>query len=144
MRTGFAWLLAVVLCCGAGCSGSGMELAEVSGTVQLDGQLIEEGSIQFIPVDGTNGPGAGGIIKNGRYRITRDKGVVVGRNRVELRAFRKASRMVADPTGKPGTRTEERVQAFPPDFNDQSTVVKDIVSGSNTMDFDVQTKLKGK
>src|SRR5262245_13602942 len=114
--------------------------AEVSGTVQLDGQPIEEGSIQFIPVEGTTGPSAGGTITNGQYHIPRDKGVTVGKNRVELRAFKKTGRKVQDPTGPPGTLADERIQAFPPEFNDKSTVVKDVRTGSNTIHFDVQTR----
>jgi hypothetical protein len=120
-----------------GCSG---QRADVSGSVQLDGQPVDEGSIQFIPVEGTAGPSAGGIIKDGRYHVTRDKGVTVGKNRVELRAFRKSGRKVQDPTGLPGVKTEERVQAFPPEYNDRSTVVKEVRAGSNTIDFDVHTQ----
>lgn len=120
-----------------GCSG---QRADVSGSVRLDGQPVDEGSIQFIPVEGTAGPGAGGIIKDGRYHITRDKGVTAGKNRVELRAFRKSGRKVQDPTGLPGVKAEERVQAFPPEYNDRSTVVKEVRSGSNTIDFDVHTR----
>ena len=144
MRTGPTCLLAVGLLSLVGCSGSGPQLAEVSGTVQLDGQLIEEGSIQFIPVEGTTGPGAGGVIRNGNYLIAREKGVTVGMNRVELRAFGKTDRKVVDPTGRPGAMTEERVQVFPPAYNDKSTVVKEIQAGSNTVNFEVETKPKGK
>ena len=50
----------------AGCSGNE---AEVSGTVRLDGELIQEGSINFIPVEGTKGPGVGAVIKDGKYHI---------------------------------------------------------------------------
>jgi hypothetical protein len=126
------------------CADSGPELAEVAGSVQLDGRPLEEGSIQFIPVEGTKGPGAGGIVANGKYRIARAKGVTVGRNRVELRGFRTTGRKVQDPTGPPGALAEERVQAFPAEYNDRSTVVKDIQAGSNTIDFDVYSKPKGK
>jgi hypothetical protein len=121
----------------AGCSG---QRADVSGTVQLDGQPVDEGAIQFIPVEGTTGPSAGGIIKDGRYHITGDRGVTVGKNRVELRAFRNTGRKVQDPTGLPGVKTDERVQAFPPEYNDRSTVVKEVHTGSNTIDFAVRTK----
>jgi len=48
-----------------GC-GDGPRMAEVKGTVQYDGQLIDEGTIQFTPLDG-KGPTAGGDIKDGKY-----------------------------------------------------------------------------
>jgi hypothetical protein len=144
MRTGFRSLLALGLLGLLGCSSSGPELAEVSGTVTLDDQLVEEGSIQFIPVEGTTGPAAGETIKNGRYRIARSKGAVVGKNRVEVRAFRYSGRKVPDPTGPPGALTEERIQAFPPEYNDNPTVIKEIHAGSNTVDIDAKSRAGGK
>ena len=125
----------------AGCSGNE---AEVSGTVRLDGELIQEGSINFIPVEGTKGPGVGAVIKDGKYHIPRSRGVTVGKNRVELRAFKSTGKKVQDPTGPPGVLVEARVPAFPPEYNDQSTVVKEIQAGPNTIDFDVPAKRPGK
>src|SRR5262245_62012346 len=124
-----------------GCSGSS-STAEVSGTVKLDGQLIEEGSIQFIPVDGTTGPSAGAAIRNGQYHIPRAQGAAIGKNRVELRSFKMSGKKIQEPTAPPGTLTEARVQAFPPEYNDASTVVKEIQAGGNTIDFDVSSKPK--
>jgi hypothetical protein len=132
----FCCLTAVLLFL-AGCSG---QRAEVSGTVRLDGLAIEEGAIQFIPVEGTTGPSAGGVIKDGHYHIAQSKGVTIGKNRVELRAFRKTGRKVSDPTGPPGSITDERVQAFPPEYNERGTVIREVRAGSNTIDFDVRTK----
>ena len=126
--------LATALLLFAGCSA---DKAEVSGTVRLDGTLIEEGSINFIPVGGTTGPGAGAVITNGKYHIAPSTGVTVGKNRVELRAFKTTGRKVIDPTGRPGTFTQERVPAFPPEYNDDSKLVEEIHQGSNTLDFDI-------
>jgi hypothetical protein len=144
LRTNHLSSLAFCILCFLGCADSGPPRAEVSGTVLLDGRPIEEGSIHFIPVQGTRGPGAGEIIRDGKYHIPRKEGVTVGTNRVELRAFKNAGTKIQDPTAPPGVRTEARVQAFPPEFNDRSTVVKEIRAGSNTIDFDVDTKGKGK
>jgi hypothetical protein len=125
-----------------GCSSSNR--AEVSGTVLLDGQPIEEGSIQFIPTEGTTGPSTGGVITKGKYYIASRDGAIVGKNRVELRSFKMSDKKIQDPTAPPGTLTAMRVQAFPPEYNEQSKVVKEIRPGSNTIDFDVVTKGKGK
>src|SRR5262245_62156922 len=141
MRAASAGILAICLCCALGCGGAA-DLAEVSGTVKLDGDFIEEGAIQFIPIDGTTGPSAGSDIKDGKYHIARAKGVVVGKNRVELRAFRKSGKMVADATGPAGAKTEERIQVFPPEYNVESKEVREVKSGSNTIDFDVKVKTK--
>jgi hypothetical protein len=144
MRTIHLGSSALCMLCFLGCADSGPLTAEVSGTVRLDGRPIEEGSIQFIPVEGSKGPSAGGVIQDGKYHIPRKKGVTVGTNRVELRAFKNAGTKIQDPTAPPGVRTEARVQAFPPEFNDRSTVVKEIQAGSNAIDFDVDTRGKGR
>jgi hypothetical protein len=125
-----------------GCSGDG--LSEVTGTVRLNGEPVPEGAITFIPVEGNTGPGAGAVIENGKYQIRRDKGVSPGKNRVEIRAFRGSGRKVQDPTAKPGVLTEERVPAFPPEFNDKSTLVRDVKRGSDTIDFDITVPEPGK
>jgi len=133
--------LIAVLLLSAGCS---KNLAEVSGTVTLDGQPVEEGSINFIPIEGNTGAGAGAIITKGRYHIASEKGVSPGKNRVEIRAFKNSGKRMIDPTGAPGAMTEERVPAFPPEYNDQSTLVREVKAGSNTFDFEAQTKKEKK
>ena len=128
-------LSATFLCTALGCSGD--HRSEVSGTVKVNGQPIVEGAINFIPIDGNKGAGAGATITDGRYHIPRSAGVAAGKNRVELRAFKNTGRKVQDPTGKPGTLAEERVLLFPPEYNDRSTLVRDVKSGSDTIDFDI-------
>jgi hypothetical protein len=134
--------LAAALVLLVGCSAN--DKAEVSGTVRLDGELVEEGSINFIPVQGTTGPGAGAVIQNGKYHIPASRGVTVGKNRVELRAFKRTGKKVQDAAGRPGDLTEERVPAFPPEYNDNSTLVKEVRARTNTIDFDVRTQPAGK
>jgi hypothetical protein len=130
-----AIIVAISLCGALGCSGDNR--SEVSGTVTLNGQPVTEGAINFIPIDGNRGAGAGASITNGKYHVPRSAGVAPGKNRVELRAFRPTGRKVQDPTGKPGVLTDERVMAFPPEFNDRSTLVREVRSGSDTIDFDI-------
>ncbi len=144
MRTNYHRGLAATLVLLVGCADSGPDRAEVFGTVLLDGQPVKEGSINFIPIEGTKGPGAGGVISDGHYLISRANGVTVGKNRVELRAFKMTGRKVQDPTGRPGVLTAERVSAFPPEYNDKSTLVRDIHSGPNEVNFDVRTRGKAK
>jgi len=132
------WMIAGALIV-PGCSESGLQMADVSGTVRLNGKLVDEGAIQFIPADGASGPSAGAIIKNGHYHIDRKNGAMVGKNRVELRAFTETGNTVQDPMAPQGIKTAERVPAFPPEFNDQTTLTREVKSGSNTIDFDIQT-----
>jgi hypothetical protein len=129
-------LTATCFCAALGCSGD--HRSEVSGTVKVNGQPVAEGAINFIPVEGNKGAGTGATITDGKYHIPRSAGVAAGKNRVELRAFKNTGRKVQDPTGKPGTLTDERVMIFPPEYNDRSTLVREVQSGSDTIDFDIR------
>jgi hypothetical protein len=52
----------------------------VSGTVWLDNEPLPRGSIAWIPIEGTPGPGGGGEINNeGKYEL---RGLRPGRYRV--------------------------------------------------------------
>jgi hypothetical protein len=128
-------LSAICLCAALGCSGDNR--SEVSGTVRVNGQPLAEGAINFIPIEGNKGAGTGATVTDGKYHIPRSAGVVAGKNRVELRAFKNSGRKVQDATAKPGTLTDERVMLFPPEYNDRSTLVRDVKSGSDTIDFDI-------
>ena len=87
----------------------------------VDGQPMAEGSISFLPTEGATGPSAGGIIRDGEYRIPAATGPVVGRSRVEIRGFRQTGKTVRD-VWKPGQNVAERVIALGPEFNDRSTL----------------------
>jgi hypothetical protein len=123
-----------------GCGKKGPQRAAVSGHVTLDGQPINEGVIQFLPIEGTIGPEAGGVIANGQYDIVQQHGPVVGKARVELRASKKTGRKIQDPTGRPGTLTDEYTEMFPPNSNTNSSLVREIKDGLNKLDFDIRTK----
>jgi hypothetical protein len=77
----------------AGCSGSGPKLAQVEGTVTLDGKPLANKSLMFTPIEGTEGNGAGGSSDAaGKYTLnamisgaTRDyPGIAPGRYRVTV------------------------------------------------------------
>ncbi len=133
----FCWLAAALAALvGSGCSHSGPQRAAVRGKVVVDGQPMAEGSISFLPTEGATGPSAGGIIRDGEYRIPAASGPVVGRSRVEIRGFRQTGKTVRD-VWKPGQNVAERVIALGPEFNDRSTLTRDIQAGDNQLDFDL-------
>ena len=82
MRLTAAVLVVVV----SGCGASGLGVS-VSGKASLDDRPIQDGTIQFVPIEGTQGPTAGGTIKNGTYNISRDGGPVPGKYRIEISSF---------------------------------------------------------
>jgi hypothetical protein len=105
-------------------------LAGVSGKVTLDGQPLPYATVRFIPLEEgkqTERKGASvalGITdENGQYRLFYIKdtaGAAIGPSRVEIEA--------KDKTGR------ERVR---PEFNVQSTLQREVKSGSQQLDFDV-------
>lgn len=121
----------------AGC-GAESRTAAVSGTVRLDGAPVEEGAIQFIPLE--PGPSAAAVISHGQYKIERARGAAIGSNRVELRAFKESDQKVQDPTQPPGAFVRQRVPAFPPEYNTESTLVREIKPGDNQLDFDIDLR----
>ncbi len=120
----------------AGCQ-KGPRRAAVSGQVLVDRVPLAEGSISFFPTDGTEGPEAGEAIRDGKYVIPVDRGVIVGKNKVVIRGFRKSGRLVPDIWDK-GKMIDENEKALGPEYNDETTLIREIQDGKNTFDFDLK------
>ena len=107
----------------------------VTGTVRLDNEPLTTGSIAWIPIEGTPGPGGGGGINNeGKYEIKRS--LRPGRYRVEIRSTRTLSRKVLNPT-VPAELVDEEVSVIPEQYNTRSTLIREVSPGSNILDFDL-------
>ena len=115
-------------------------VAEVRGTVTYQEEPLENGLIRFVP-DGEvlEGQVAGkpvfAKIENGAYSISGEKGVTVGKNRVEITSFRGTGQML-ETSG--GAKEEEQEQFIPEQYNTVSTLSADIKEGQNTLDFDLK------
>jgi hypothetical protein len=106
-------------------------LGGVSGKVTLDGKPLANATVRFIPLDDearSQRKGAsvamGLTDENGHYRLLYVKdtaGAAIGKNRVEVEA--------KDASGREMVRRE---------FNAQSTILQEVKSGSQVMDFDVK------
>jgi hypothetical protein len=135
MKARVCALLLTGCCVPLGCSsGDGLERAGVRGKVQVDGQPLDEGSINFFPAGGAEGPSAGGTIAHGTYDIPKASGPVVGKNRVEIRGVKKTGRQVPNHMA-PGTMRDEIVEVLPAEVNTKSTLVRDVAKGTNDIDF---------
>jgi hypothetical protein len=137
-RTPVVFVLGVVL---AGCGGEddGLPREAVSGTVTFKGQPLDLGSISFRP----EGPSvlAEGLIENGSYAISRDKGLVPGKYKVLIsaRAGPEPTRDMTVPPG-PVTRPKRRpADLIPPRYNSASKLTADVTAGGkNVFDFDLK------
>jgi len=130
-------LFAVVVSVGLlGCGGGpkGPKTAQVSGTVTLDGAPLDEGSINFIPEDGTGAPAGTKIVK-GSYSVA----VPLGSKRVEIRAPKVVGQKVAyegDPNSPKIDLIEERV---PHRYNATTELKTVVTDGTNKADFPLVT-----
>jgi hypothetical protein len=128
--------LILLLVCFAliGC-GSGSR-APVEGSVTLDGQPVDGGTIAFVPEDYKEGGVEHSIakadIKNGKYSLDATNGPIPGKYRVDISWKKKTGKQVPDPdTGK---QIDEVTQVIPKSFNQNSPKV-DIKASGNKFDY---------
>jgi hypothetical protein len=78
--------LALALAGASGCGDSAGGRLPVSGTVTLKGKALDEGVIEFVPLDEPE-PGkpytkSGAVVLNGKYSVPRQQGLVPGKYKV--------------------------------------------------------------
>jgi hypothetical protein len=117
-----------------GCGGP-QNRAEVRGTVRVNGQPLDHGSITFRPTDGNDGPTAGGEIVKGAYCVDRAKGVAIGKNQVAIQCTVRTGRQI---TGGRGMTQEQKIEVIPPRYNRASELACDVKPGANQLDFELQ------
>ncbi|MDB5335622.1 MAG: hypothetical protein JWN70_1241 [Planctomycetaceae bacterium] len=135
-------LLSTVLAVGW-CSGCGGETpirrASVHGTVKWNGELIEDGTIVFVPINGTRGQPVGTPIVGGEYSVETENGPSVGANKIELYANRKTGKKVKG--AFPAEAVIEQVQQYiPEEFNKKSETTAEVSNGENQLDYDLKPK----
>jgi hypothetical protein len=131
-------LAGLTLLATSGCTGGKVV---VRGTVTVDGQPIDEGSISLEPADG-QGPTTGGMIQAGKYELVGDAAVIPGAKIVRIVGLRQTGKMVpAGPPAPKGTLIPELVQCVPAHYNDKSQLRVEVVPGkANTHDFSLDSR----
>ena len=113
----------------AGCSGSGQDVAPVSGRVTLDGQTMSGARLMFQPEAVGGSPSYGTTDQEGRYELSYkrgEKGAIVGTHSVKIEAGASAE----------GAKT----RALPARYNSQTELRREIKSGEdNVIDFELTT-----
>lgn len=106
----------------AGC-GSGERLLPISGNVSFQGKPIEKGVIEFVPVDGTQGPSMGGSIKDGHYAVPRTHGAREnGTYQVRITAMKKTGKTIPNIMVQNGPPMELEDNYIPAKYNRESTL----------------------
>ncbi len=104
----------------AGCGGPSH--MRVWGEVALNGQPVQEGTIEFTPIDGTPGPSTGGNIKQGQYEVPAHVGPLAdGTYAVAIRSMVKSGKTGPHPLN-PGERVELLENIIPPAYHRQTTL----------------------
>jgi hypothetical protein len=127
------WLL-------AGCSRDPLGRHGVSGTVNVDGAPLAKGEIRFQPSEGQPTSG-GSVVREGKFSIPRDMGLVPGKYRVEINAPVPGTGGKVDEKALPGEPLPKPQELIPKEWNTASNQFIDVKqSGPFTFTFDVATK----
>lgn len=106
----------------------------VTGTITLDGQPLERGTIEFTP----QGPGtaSGATIENGQFFIPADKGLPPGDYLVRI----SAANDDAEPMDMPGESSKVAPELIPPEYNTESQQTFTVsTDGENEFSLDITT-----
>lgn len=129
------WQVLIVSLC-AGCGSSDIvPLADVTGTVLLDGKPLAGATVTYFPDNGS--PSISQTDAEGQYDLayssTRSGAVAGVRHTIRITTGQPEQE---DDDGKPIPPVPERL---PPRYNVESQLIEDVRPGSNTIDFRLQT-----
>lgn len=131
----------LLLVLAVGCGHHGPEREGVHGQVWLDDLPIETGSIAFVPMGATAGPSAGAEIVDGSYEVDADRGLFVGRYKVQIRALKKTGKKVPNLGLGPDPFIDEIVNAVPAQYNTATILEFEVQPNEeNVADFHLQSE----
>lgn len=119
-----------------GCRGRGPERVAVAGAVTYQSQTVAEGTICFIPADGTSGSSTMAAISDGQYKTDSSGGLPIGTYRVDVRAFRDSSRDARNAALGPRGAELRRVQYLPAKYNAKTELKITLASGQSSARHD--------
>jgi hypothetical protein len=125
----------------AGCADSFGGRKEITGTVTLVGQPLDQGIIQFLPVDrATQDCQAGAEIVAGHFSIPAKNGLKPGKYLVQITSG-DGKTVANDPEAVPGPGGSANIVSWdriPPEWNvDSEKQVTVTETGQNQFDFDI-------
>ena len=110
---------------------------EITGEVRFKGEPVEDGYINFAPMDGQE-TGDGAQIVKGQYRIPRAKGLSPGKYKVTLYAGNGLSGQGDASPDSPNAGLKLPKERIPPAYNENSKLVREVMKdGTNKFDFDI-------
>jgi len=123
-----------------GCSGGGAGLAVVKGKISYKGKPVPNGTINFLPADGTKPSATGEIQRDGSYVMKTflsnkpSDGAVIGKHKVVIVA------MMDMGNALPEQRTPLPPPIVPIKYTSPATsdLTANVENKENTIDFDLQ------
>ena len=108
----------------------------VSGTVSLDGQPVDNGSITFVNSDGGKLIREGAVISGGKFEAT----VPPGNFKIELSGQKVVGKRTQKGFDGKDETLEISEEIFPDKFNVKTELTQEIKPGSNPITLDLKSK----
>src|SRR5262249_17956017 len=106
-----------------------------SGDIRFKGQPLDQGTIQFLPMDG-QATTSGGVIADGKYAVAKKDGLKPGKYQVVISSG--DPKVHASPDELPGAPFPVAKERIPKEYNTQTKQVVEVKAGGpNTFDFDI-------
>ncbi len=140
LKSNFALAICLALCAFVGCGSDGPELAEVTGTVTVDGKPVPNAVLTFIPSAGTTSYGK--TDAQGKYKLmfTDSKsGAMLGTHNVEIEVKRYSKDEVNEMKAA-GMDASSEFVPIPGEYKKPGALTAEIKRGSNTVDFTMTSK----
>ena len=125
-------ILALVGCAVLGCSDG--NVARLSGTVTLDGALVEKGTISLAPADG-RAPTAEALINGGKYSVT----TLPGPKKIVIHGLKQVGTRRYHPEDPSSPMVDVHEETVPARYNTQSELSEQVQAGRQTLDFALKT-----
>lgn len=134
-----AHLLCLMGLISVGCGGpeyTGDKRYAISGTVTVDGEPMQWGTISFIPKDGNNRVSGGPII-DGKFEVTEGRGANSGEYRVEIRWQKPTGKQVRDIDTD--EMIDELAEGLPARYHKDSELTASVSEENQTFTFDLKS-----
>jgi len=134
-------MFAIALCLQSGCgySSSDIDLGKVTGTVTLDGEPLANALLTFVPDSGRSSVGTTDSAGFYRLKYTGDsEGAVLGEHKVIIESLAAVDGGFSDPSVE--RSNAKAVERIPRKYNAQSSLRREVTAGSNTIDFELDSR----
>lgn len=129
-------LISLISGCGGG--DGGPPRATIQGSVTFDGEPVEAGFIEFIPVVGVNAAPVKLTIASGAYNSATDpldnRGVPIGNHKVVITSWKETGKEIKNVMGE---MEQEVLQFIPEKYNTNSELKAEVTAQTSELNFEL-------